>query len=148
MHESTTNKDNKEVNKSLIVKIVSIVLIISLAGAVIVALKAKPSSETFDPVSDPNVVQVIITKDGFEPSTIKIKPGTEVKWLNEDLVSHQIASDPYPTRSGLPELFAESPIDKGQSYSFTFKDQGSFPYHDNLNPTTFKGVVEVVSDEE
>lgn len=84
---------------------------------------------------------VRITGKGFEPQTIKIKKGQKVEWVNEDTSSHQVASDPFPDHSLLPDLFADSPMGKGESFTYTFEDAGTYTYHDQLKPADLKGTV-------
>ncbi len=43
------------------------------------------------------VAVVQITSSGFVPSTIEVKAGTKVVWVNYDQLPHQIAADPYPS---------------------------------------------------
>lgn len=84
---------------------------------------------------------VTISANGFTPQTIKIKKGQTIEWINDDSNSHQIASDPFPDHSTLPDLFVESPLGKGESFSYTFEKTGTFTYHDQLKPAAFKGTV-------
>ena len=87
--------------------------------------------------------EVGITAAGFNPATIKIKKGQIVSWTNLDDKPHQVASDPFPTSETLPGLRAEAPSEKGESYSFTFEESGTYTYHDRLNPLKHKGTVVV-----
>ncbi|MSR68635.1 hypothetical protein EXS66_02515, partial [Candidatus Saccharibacteria bacterium] len=81
------------------------------------------------------------TADGFEPATVMIKAGASVAWVNIDSNPHQIASDPHPTHSSFPDLYAPEPLGTNDVYSMIFEKAGTYTYHDNLNPYTFKGVV-------
>src|ERR671925_613921 len=79
-------------------------------------------------------VNVKITKTGFSPSSVRIDFGDAVKWTNSDTANHQIVAD-----NG---SFASPILEPNQSYSFTFKAAGRFPYHDAIRPS-LKGVVRV-----
>jgi plastocyanin len=79
-------------------------------------------------------VDVKITKSGFSPSSVRINFGDTVKWTNSDTTNHQIVAN-----NG---LFASPILAPKQSYSFTFKTAGRFPYHDAIHPS-LKGVVRV-----
>lgn len=87
--------------------------------------------------------QVSITKDAFEPATIKIKKGTQVTWTNKDSLSHQVASGPHPTHTNLDGFDSLEGLKLDDSYSFIFDESGEFRYHDHLNPSRLKGVVVV-----
>lgn len=78
-------------------------------------------------------VIVEIGGDGFSPTSITIKKGTTVTFMNEGSTSHWPASDPHPTHTIYPEFQAPSEIKPGASWSFTFDKVGSWRYHDHLN---------------
>jgi amicyanin len=70
---------------------------------------------------------VTIQNFAFSPADLKIKKGDTVTWTNEDSAPHQIASD-------TTGKFQGPSISKGQTYSFTFNDTGTFPYHCVIHP--------------
>lgn len=137
---------DKEKNGFVALAIILIVLVLVIGGffyfknsSILTDLlnKAKNVNPQNQAVSQS---EITITDQGFIPATIKIKKNTQVKWKNMDKVSHQVASDPHPTHTGLPGL--ESPaLLTNDSYSFTFDKTGAFTYHDHLNPFKFKGTV-------
>src|SRR5687767_14229840 len=59
---------------------------------------------------------VTITKDGFTPSTIKVKVGNQVMFTNSDKSGHWIASDPHPTHTLLPGFDSEQSLGEGESF--------------------------------
>ena len=80
---------------------------------------------------------VTITIAGFIPSAVTIDQGDSITWTNTDTANHQLISD----KGGF-----SSPILKtGDSYSFTFKAAGTFPYKDALEKKSkqLKGTVVV-----
>jgi plastocyanin len=79
-------------------------------------------------------INVKITKSGFSPSSVRINFGDTVRWTNSDSANHQVVAD-----NG---SFASPILKPSQSYSFTFKTAGRFPYHDAIKPS-LKGVVRV-----
>ncbi len=81
------------------------------------------------------VALVRITSTGFQPATLKVKPGTRVVWTNSDNTLHQVASNPFPKDNGLPGLKSEI-LNNTQSYSYIANTTGTFGYHDQLTPTT------------
>ena len=86
---------------------------------------------------------VTITPEGFVPADLIVKPGTHVQWVNQDEVEHQVASNPYPEHTDLPDLFSPEPLLGGESYTYTFGSAGTYQYHDNLNPY-INGTIQVV----
>jgi amicyanin len=82
-------------------------------------------------------VNVDIKNFTFKPDILTVKVGTIVVWTNNDSVPHTVTSD-----SGSP---LNSPtLSKGQSFSFTFTEAGSFSYHCAIHPM-MKGTVVVTN---
>ena len=84
---------------------------------------------------------VTITKAGFIPATIKVKAGSSVTWVNNNRGLHLLASDPYPADDLFPNLNTDEPLRQNDSFSLVFEEPGTYGYHDELNPTKFKGSV-------
>jgi len=94
---------------------------------------ATPSPER--PVPASKKADVAISKFIFTPSPLTINKGATVVWTNKDDVTHTVSSD-----SG---LFSSGAIIKGNTYSFTFEETGTFPYTCGFH-LGMQGVVEVV----
>lgn len=76
---------------------------------------------------------VNIQNFAFSPSSLTIKKGTTVTWTNNDATPHQIKSG----------TFNSVLLSKGQSYSFTFDNAGTFDYSCLPHPSmTAKIIVE------
>lgn len=75
----------------------------------------------------------------FTPSQITIKEGDTVTWTNNDNIAHTVTDD--LSNVGGP---ASGNIPPGGSYSFTFKDKGSYQYHCNIHPS-MRGTIVVQS---
>ncbi len=72
---------------------------------------------------------VTITDDGYTPATIQVKKGQDITWKNQTSKSKQLTSD-----EGKPAGFATSEaLGRGDTYSFTFDQTGTFHYHDPDN---------------
>jgi amicyanin len=79
--------------------------------------------------SSPNASnKVTITNFSFSPTDITIKKGTTVTWTNNDSVQHTVTAD-----SG-DDGPKSQPLSSGQTYSFTFSDEGTFNYHCTFHP--------------
>jgi len=123
-----------------------IVLLVVIAVIVVALLPAHKSAKAPAATRTETVKSlavVSITEAGFSPATIKVSPGTTVTWTDNDTQPHWVASDPYPTDTGLSGFNAREALQNGDQYSFTFAKTGTFTYHDQLNPYTFKGSVVV-----
>ncbi|MGI6678952.1 MAG: cupredoxin domain-containing protein [Dehalobacterium sp.] len=75
---------------------------------------APPSSN--DP--DPNTNTVYIKDYKYQPGEITIDTGETITWINEDSVGHNVAAD----------TFECDILQKGESFSYTFNETGTFDY--------------------
>lgn len=82
----------------------------------------------------PNVKQeagggnaVTIQGFAFDPPAISVAVGGEVTWTNADPAPHTVTADDGSFDSG--------PKDLGGTFSATFDQPGSFPYHCEIHPT-------------
>lgn len=73
-----------------------------------------------------NGAQVIMTNRAYDPKEITVKAGDTVTWVNQDAPKHDVVADNGEFKSGL--------FDKGQSFSFTFANAGTYPYHCSIHP--------------
>ena len=89
-----------------------------LAGILLAAELAAPS------IAQASGATVTIDKN-FLPSPVTIYVGQTVTWVNRDTVSHWV----WPDRGGFT---ASGTILPGHSFSATFKEVGTFGYHDAL----------------
>lgn len=84
------------------------------------------------------VVEVAVSDFAYQPETLRVRPGTTVRWVNEDPVAHTV---------GAEDGSWESPrFGPGESYSHTFREPGRHPYLCTLHPF-MKAVVVVVPPE-
>lgn len=86
---------------------------------------------------------VSMTRSGFEPSSLTIKSGDTVTFVNNDTRTRQPASDPHPSHTGLAGFDADDGVPAGGQYQFTFTRTGTFGYHDHLF-SSLKGTVTVL----
>ncbi|MEK6830340.1 MAG: cupredoxin domain-containing protein [Nanoarchaeota archaeon] len=92
-----------------------------------------------------NTLNVNIENFAFSPNIIKIKTGDTVTWTNKDDVPHTVTSisrvscEP-PTLCMDRNLFVSGPLDKDQTYQFTFLQPGTYEYTCDFH-TSMKGNV-------
>jgi plastocyanin len=79
---------------------------------------------------------VWILKDGFLPSTIVVRTGQAVRWVNKTTANQQVVAD--------DTSFASRVLARGGTFSHTFATAGTFGYHDGLQPA-LKGSVVVLA---
>lgn len=94
---------------------------------------------------DKNATVVMMTPDGFEPKAISVSAGTTVVFLDRDSTGMWVASDAHPTHEGYagtdtathcPDVTgtAFDQCAEGPRYGFTFRNTGTWKYHNHLHP--------------
>ncbi|MGZ7117606.1 MAG: cupredoxin domain-containing protein [Methanobacterium sp.] len=77
--------------------------------------------------SNNTVATVIAIRNGsFNPNNVTVKSGTNVQWINEDNITHQIVSDNGQLQSSI--------LSPGDSWNFFFAKTGVFGYHCGYHP--------------
>ena len=71
--------------------------------------------------AETGVIEIDIEGFAFNPATIKIAKGTTVIWAQKDSVQHTVTSD--------DGVFDSPLLSKGETYSHTFNEAGTFEYH-------------------
>lgn len=74
---------------------------------------------------DYQTASVSIANFAFNPTTITVKIGTTVTWINDDPAPHTIIS---PT-------FTSNTLNTGDSFSYTFNQEGTFNYYCSIHPS-------------
>jgi plastocyanin len=90
-----------------------------MAAAVIVVLAVPMAASTATKT-------VRITSARFEPFSVTVTAGDRVVWKNVDSKRHQVVAD--------DGSFASPILDANKTYAFTFREPGTFRYHDGLYP--------------
>jgi plastocyanin len=80
-----------------------------------------------------NSVPVTINNFSFSPADLTVTKGTTVVWTNQDTPPHTITS---------AGLFDSGNISTGGTFSYTFKEAGTFNYNCTIHPS-MKGSVTV-----
>lgn len=139
--------------KMLIVMILSLFLVsactstIRKPSAVSIEIKEPEVNEISEPEESigeqkktENLVE--ITAAGFNPKTLTINTGEEVVFVNKESKSHWPASAVHPTHKVYPEsggcigskFDSCRDLKQGETFRFTFNNEGAWKYHDHLNP--------------
>jgi plastocyanin len=82
----------------------------------------------------PIAATVTIQNFTFIPASVTVPAGSTITWTNLDAAAHQIGSDTM--------AFMGHPLSQNASYTYTFMNRGTFPYHCVIHPT-MKGTITV-----
>ncbi len=126
--------------KSWVIGAIIAVLVIAVAiVAYEIGSKSAPLSETSTlPSTESNTdsaaskppveVQKLFTIDiedsSFNPSELKITPGSNVTWVNKDSIPHSLVSD-----SGSKSGIGSGIMEEGNKYTVQFITTGTYAYH-------------------
>ena len=101
----------------------------------------------------PTTATIIYNASSFSPSSVTIKKGGTVSWVNSGTGNMWVASAQHPTHTVYDGTSREqhcpnsgTAFDQcagGSNYSFKFDKTGTWNYHDHLNATAFGKVVVV-----
>lgn len=87
-----------------------------------------------------NEKTVNATKKGFEPEILKVTVGTKVTFINKSDTTADVSSAIHPTHALFP-LLNLGTFNDGGSLSVKFDKQGTYKYHNHLNPSQTGEVV-------
>ncbi len=74
----------------------------------------------------PSIVEVTIEGFAYKPATLNIPVGTTVIWYNKDSVPHTVTAR--------DKSFDSGSLPRDGSFSFTFKQKGTFEYYCTMHP--------------
>lgn len=84
---------------------------------------------------------VTFSGSSFSPSSLEVKVGDTVTFVNNSSLGMWVASAPHPTHTDYPEFDAKQVYNPGEVYAFTFTKAGNWKFHNHLNPTYFGVIV-------
>lgn len=99
----------------------------------------------YSPVTHPSeTATILMEKQSFNPSKIKIKKGTKVTFKNLDSTPRWPASNLHPTHGIYPEFDPQKEVAPNEEWSFVFDKVGVWRFHDHLFPV-LRGEIEVTA---
>ena len=103
-------------------RLLSLAIVPGLAFSARSALDAQAASTTI------NIIEPSDNPDDyvFEQTSVTIKAGDSVTWVNKGLESHSVTADSHE--------FDSKDFDAGQSWSYTFSTPGTFTYYCDPHP--------------
>lgn len=85
-----------------------------------------------EPSDDSSVGEAVTIQNmAFSPTAITVKKGTTVTWTNQDAVGHDVMPD---QDYGTAFEASDGLLGRGESYSFTFNEPGTYSYHCTPHP--------------
>ena len=105
-----------------------------------------PTSTSGGDDSSTGGVKVTIADSAFSPSKIEVQAGTTVTWTNDDALPHTVTSTVTDdVDSATSDLFDSGTLQTGESFSYTFKKAGDYPYECTIHASmpSMHGKVEV-----
>ena len=135
MFGSNLNEKNRGL-RAIVALMILVATIITVTW--IVVYVTNDSSKSVDTISS-EVAMVEITSGGIMPSTIGVKAGQQVKFINRDSNPHRIMADP----ESLEDFDSVSQLATGDSYTYVFDTPGTYAYYDSVSPQVYTGSVEV-----
>jgi plastocyanin len=89
--------------------------------------------------------QVVLTPTGYAPSELTIVTGDTVTFSSTTGKPHWPASNSHPDHTLYPMFDPKNPLATSETWTFTFEDPGSYPYHDHIR-SYFEGIIVVTDD--
>jgi plastocyanin len=118
------------------------------AGALAIALSGSCSRNSTSSPSGPapSATTITITSAGASPRTLTVPPGTQITFVNNDTVAHEMFSDPHPEHTDCPEFDSVGHLAPGvtrQTKNLTTIRVCGF--HDHINPfvTSLTGSIRI-----
>lgn len=67
------------------------------------------------PGTDTATTSIVITSSGVSPKTLTVARGSQVTFVNNDVINHEIFSDPHPEHTDCPDINQVGFLVPGQS---------------------------------
>jgi plastocyanin len=81
---------------------------------------------TTEPGGAPGKNEIWMQNTSFNPANKTISKGTTITWINKDSYAHTVTSGIRNSPNG---LFDGRNIGKNESFSYTFENEGKYPYY-------------------
>jgi plastocyanin len=124
-------------------KVFLAILVVLLIGGGLVTgiiLTHKTAADQDSEATAPSA-QITITADTVTPSTIQVKKGQSVVWINADQTPHTLTTDGDVSSENATAFDGSEQLDEGESYSYVFNQAGTYSYFDATNPGRLQGVI-------
>jgi plastocyanin len=111
------------------------VSLLAAAGASVIVTATSCSSSNSSP--SPNTPTFTIANNTVTPKNVVVTRGSQVTFVNNDTVSHNMASDPHPEHTDCPEINQVGVLSPGQSRQTgnMTTNRPACGFHDHDQPT-------------
>jgi len=103
------------------------------AGAMDSPVPAASDTPEMGSGADPAAVAISIEGFAFSLAELTISAGTTVTWTNNDAAPHTVTAD--------DDTWGSSRLSRGETFSFTFDQPGTYAYHCGLHPAMAATIV-------
>ena len=105
------------------------------AALIVTAVCSKDStSSPSDPLSGGTTIT--ITPAGASPRNVTVPPGTQITFINNDTVAHEMYSDPHPEHTDCPEFDSVGRLTPGATrQTKNLNTTRVCGFHDHINPS-------------
>lgn len=121
----------------MIVSSILLVCLLVIAGCELLYRTSENLDEL--PNNPPEISEsaiVVLIKDfKFSPAILEIDVGQEVIWIQEDVAPHTVTS------TEPADVLASDTLEKGEVFSFTFEEAGTFEYFCSIHPSMLGKVI-------
>jgi plastocyanin len=118
------------------IRLLLAIVILAALPALATACGGSGSGDSMPIVPPAGSLTVTITSAGVNPKTLTVGAGSQVTFVNNDVVSHEMHSDPHPEHTDCPEINQVGFLSPGQSRQTgnlnTIRTCG---FHDHGQPT-------------
>ena len=115
----------------LTVIVVSVLALIGIGIGMVSILRASAVGGNPVPIAQTTpaigVTHVFIHNNAYQPANIQVVWGTTVSWTNQDTAIHSVVL-PHISDSET-DIMESGPLDKGQTFNYTFLARGTFQYY-------------------
>ncbi|HVZ67178.1 MAG TPA: hypothetical protein VG917_02855 [Patescibacteria group bacterium] len=120
-----------------------IAVIILLIGGVFLVSSKKENTPQQNSIPQDNkisvptpvkILNISLTKSGFQPKTLTINKGETVSWINKSSESGTVNSDPYPDNN-LYRFLNLGEFPPQTTVQAIFNETGTFTYHNQFAPS-------------
>lgn len=101
-------------------------------------MTAQPSSAPAAETTNPDTIN--LTSSGFSPSSLTVKAGTKVTWVNQSGADATVNSNPHPVHTDYAPLNLGK-LANGATLSLTFDKPGTYGFHNHLNPSQTGSII-------
>lgn len=89
---------------------------------------------------NPPANQVYEQNTAFNPASMTVSTGTQVKWTNKDGFAHTVTSGTVGSPNG---IFDSGNMGSGGTFTYTFNNAGTFKYYCRIHGSMMTGTIVV-----